>query len=94
MTVSAKTVAVAAALASLCSLTVLSPTPSSAQGQMLKLNSGAGLPVCQNVVTGRYVICFIPTSVCLAHGGHIDYDPRDTSGSPHCMGSDLVAKKQ
>jgi hypothetical protein len=84
----------------MATLAVLSLVPlfamrASADERLLKLNSGAPLPICDKTVTGKYVICFIRESVCLAHGGHVDYDSRDTSGSPHCMGSDLLgATKQ
>jgi hypothetical protein len=86
-----KVLAVGVALVALASLFA---TRSNAQDQLLKLSGGIPAGVCNSPmriqVTGGYVICLVPTSVCLAHGGHIGLDPRDSSGSPHCMESDLV----
>lgn len=91
-----KVLAVGVALVSLASLFT---TRSNAQDQLLKLSGGIPAGVCDNSpmrtqVAGGFVICLVPTSVCLAHGGHIGLDPSDRSGSPHCMESDLVPAKK
>jgi hypothetical protein len=68
-----------------------------ADEQMLKLNGAIPAQVCNppmKVMTGKYLICLVPISICTAHGGHVGQDANDTSGQPHCLDSDLVPHKK
>ncbi len=93
-----KTVVVTFALAFLALWIAVFGQPGNADELWLKLNGSVDAGVCnppmQAQISPKYRICYVSTSVCLAHGGHTGLDPNDMSGLPHCLGSDLVRAKK
>jgi hypothetical protein len=78
------------ALAVLILFAALFASPGYADDPSIKL-SGGTTPTCDLAkIFPPWAICYVLTSTCLAHGGHVGYQASDTSGAPHCLHSDLV----
>jgi hypothetical protein len=77
------------------SMAAMFPSRGSADDQLIKLNGGERTSACALTrVIQQWTICYVSTTTCLTHGGHVGYDTRDTSGEPHCLNSDLVPAKK
>ena len=88
-----------AVVVALVALAPLFPTPSSADDQWLSLSGGTPRSGCnppmRQQFSGGFITCLVPTSMCLAHGGHIGgREITDTGLALHCVGSDLVAARK
>ena len=80
-------------------MALLFATAGRADDQWLSLGGGMPASGCnppmRQQLSGGFMACLVPTSMCLAHGGHIGgREVTDPGIALHCVGSDLVAARR